>query len=55
MLKNKSLKKIKVEYLSQLEIIDNYLERIKEEKEQILINNGYEYFDHLRSENWDWE
>ena len=54
-LKNKSLEKVRHDYYDKLEIIDDYLERIEEEKEQILIDYGYDFYDHVSSENWDWE
>ncbi len=54
-LKNKSLEKVAKEYSDQLDFIDEYLERIEEEKEGILIEFGNDYYDHLNSENWDWE
>jgi hypothetical protein len=54
MLKNKSLEKVAKEYSDQLDFIDEYLERIEEEKEGILIEFGSDYYDHLNNENWDW-
>lgn len=55
MLKNKSLEKVAKEYSDKLDFIDEYLEKIEEEKESILIEFGSDYFDHLKGENWDWE
>jgi len=46
---------VRIRYLKKLEIIKEYLYRIDEEKETILRDNGYDYFSHLDSKNFDWD
>lgn len=53
--KNRALDKVRIRYFKEIEIIDEYLNRIDEEKSQILMDSGDNYFDHLDSENFDWD
>lgn len=49
------LKIIKTEYSDMLNIIEEYLDKIEEEKEQILLDYGNDYYDYLDGKNFTWD
>jgi len=51
----KFLENVSDEYRDKLRAISQYLKRVDEEKKTILEDFGSDYFDHLKSENFNWD
>jgi len=54
-LRNKSLEKIDIEFRDKLKLIFDYINKVKEIKEIVESEEGPDYYNYLKSENFTWE
>lgn len=53
--KYKALESVKIKYRKKIEIIKKYINEVNSEKEQAMLDHGYDYFQAQESENWNWD